>query len=225
MSRERCYKYPKGPWQKEGSPPLPELGACSRTGFGSTGNGNSHLGLCRRSGGCLPGSQKKKGRKRKRRESGEQARARRPRAAPPPLRLPGCCPRPWAAPWWPSLRTPRPAGHCPPPGTSGAYPASAAIKSGCFPWNFLLPRARRRGGLGRPPAQVPGGKRPFAAGPVGPEPRCWRAGPRGGGGARKLGRGGDGRTHRTRLLLPSDWPGGAVGAGAASPGLSGARGA
>lgn len=56
---------------------------------------------------------------------------------------------------WPSPRTPRPAGRCPPAGTSGAYPApaAAAIKSGCFAWNSLLAGVAE----GRLPSEARGG--------------------------------------------------------------------
>lgn len=99
-------------------------------------------------------------------------------------------------------------GRCPPAGTSGAYPAPAAIKSVCFFGTFfsrgpgereaIRPGARKEAPLS-PPAQLV------------PKPCCREQGPRSGGGAGKPCRGGNGRTHGTRILLPSDWLCGAMG--------------
>lgn len=62
----------------------------------------------------------------------------------------------------------------------------------------IRPGARREAPLS-PPAQLV------------PEPCCREQGPRSGGGAGKPCCGGNGRTHGTRILLPSDWLCGAMG--------------
>ena len=122
---------------------------CEAELFHGTGNGNSHLGRCGHTSlGCLPGSQKKKKKKKgKEREKEGIVESRASAAAHTPrprlFAVAAAALGPRATPRWLSPRTPRPAGRCPPAGTSGAYPApaAAAIKSGCFAWNFLVPRA------------------------------------------------------------------------------------
>lgn len=116
--------------------------------------------------------------------------------------------RPHSAPGtprWPRPQTPRPAGRCPPAGTSGAYPApaAAAIKSGCFAWNFFVPQTWRRGSLGRLPTQACAATPPSSGGPTGP-PNQFPAGRAQGVG---VGRGSPGagatvaRTERASLSL------------------------
>lgn len=91
--------------------------------------------------------------------------------------------RPHSAPGtprWPRPQTPRPAGRSPPAGTSGAYPApaAAAIKSGCFAWNFFVPQTWRRGSLARLPTQACAATPPPQAARRAPRTSSRREGPK-----------------------------------------------